>query len=204
MKLYDSLSTPVCRPIRMLAHELDIPLEFQLLDYSKNETKSPEFLKVNPNGRIPVLQDGEMILWESGAILNYLAGQRPERGLLPTDLKARADVDRWLFWRASHLHPAMMKVVYERVLKAKYGLGPMDEKVLAQGLAEVEEFCTVLDHELAGREYLANNKLSVADFFVVGSFQLRVPGNIDLSKWKNLTAWIARMESRPSWAATAR
>jgi glutathione S-transferase len=203
MKLYDFAISPNTRAISLVALETDTRLEHVHLDLTKQEQKSAQYLKLNPNGKVPVLQDGEFVLWETHAILTYIAASRPQSQLLPTDVKERADVDRWLFWKSSHLAPAIGKIAFERLLKPRFNLGAPDEKIVAQGFTELEQFGAVLDAHLAVHPYVANTRLSVADFALAVSFSLREPAQIDISKWKNIQGWLARIESRPSWAATA-
>jgi glutathione S-transferase len=101
--LYDMQDSPHARKVRLLAAELDIPLERIARDPRKGETRSPGFLAKNPNGRVPTLEEDGFVLWESPAILKYLAAKRPERGLGGGDAKSQALVDQWLFWWAGGL-----------------------------------------------------------------------------------------------------
>lgn len=96
--LYDMQDSPHARKVRLLAAELDIPLERIARDPRKDETRSPGFLAKNPNGRVPTLEEDGFVLWESLAIiLKYLAAKRPERALGGGDAKSQALVDQWLF-----------------------------------------------------------------------------------------------------------
>ena len=130
-------------------------------------------MAINPNGRVPVLVDGDLVLWESTSILRYLAGKAGS-SLLPTDRRAQAEVDRWLSWQLAHLGPAMTKVAFERIVKKVTGQGAPDEAAVAAGAAEFAKLAAILDGALAGREYLAG-ALSVADFALAAHFSLRIP-----------------------------
>jgi glutathione S-transferase len=201
MKLYDSHQTPAGRVCHILAHELDLPLEVVYLDYTKNEQKQPAYLAVNPNGRVPSLVDGDLKLWETHAILTYMAQQRPEKGLVPQDARGRADMDRWLYWRSSHLHPAIMKVAYEVVVKPKYGLGEPVQAVVDQGWREIAEFAGILEGYLAKNEYLATGRVTVADIALAAGLFFRHAIKMDMAKYPNIDNWLQRMESRPSFKA---
>ena len=122
MKLYDFPFSPNCRKVRAVAYELGVALEFVRVELlSSRESHTPAFLAINPNGRVPVLDDDGFLLWESTAIQRYLAAGT---ALLPTARRAAADVDRWLAWQLAHLGPAMSKVGYERIVKQARRLGP--------------------------------------------------------------------------------
>jgi glutathione S-transferase len=197
MKIYDFAASPNARKVRSVAYELGLTPEWVVVNIFKGENRSPEFLAKNPNGLIPVLEDGDLFLWESNAIINYLAAQRPEAGLLPADARARADVDRWMFWQSSHIGPAVVDVAYERVVRAMMGHTP-DEARIARGLTALESSCQLLDKHLAGKEFVAG-KLSVADFAIASLLSLREMAGLPIGSFSNLMAWQSRIEGRPSF-----
>src|SRR5262249_45870250 len=96
--LYDIHLSPHARKVRLLAAELDIPLNKVTRDPRTGETRTPEYLAKNPNGRVPTLEEDGFVLWESPAILKYLAAKRPERALCGADPKTQALVDQWMCW----------------------------------------------------------------------------------------------------------
>jgi glutathione S-transferase len=98
IKLYGFAGSPNVRKVTLLAAALDIPLTHVPLDFSKGDFRSPDYLAKNPNGKVPTIDDDGFVLWESAAILRYLAAKRPERGLVPLGLLKQAQVDQWLFW----------------------------------------------------------------------------------------------------------
>ena len=87
IKLYDSKVSPYARKVRLLAAELEIPIEKISLDFQKGDPQKPEYLALNPNGKVPTIDDDGVVVWESIAILKYLAGKKP--GLLPADARGR-------------------------------------------------------------------------------------------------------------------
>lgn len=198
MKIYDFASSPNSRKVRALVYELDLHPTFVSLNVFKGEHKKhAEFLSKNPNGKLPVLEDGDFVLWESNAILNYLAALRPERGLLPAEPKRRAEVDKWLFWQTAHLGPPVTRVAIERFMKKITKRGEPDQAIVDAGVAEFATACKVLDVSLAGREYVAGD-LSVADFALWGYYALGRLAGLDVSPYPNLSAWLERVESRNS------
>ena len=106
MKLYVHPLSGNSRRALLVATHLELPVERIVVDLTKGEQKGPAHLARNPNGKLPVLDDGGFLLWESRAIMQYLADAVPGQTIYPRDRQARADVDRWLFWCASHMAPA--------------------------------------------------------------------------------------------------
>ncbi len=202
MKLYNSNFSPNALRVRAVAAELGIPLDVVEVDLRKGENKTPAYLAINPNGKVPVLVDGDFVLWESRAIDAYLASLKPERGLYPDAAKQRAIVDQWSYWQAIHLGPAMQRVAFERVMKAKFGMGEPDEKAIAPQLKDIDQFLPVLEADLADKEWVAGD-MSIADFAMASTFVYRVPAGISLDATPRVAAWIERMEARSSWQSAA-
>ena len=200
MRLYNANLSPNALRVRAVAHELGIPLEIIEVDLRKGENRSEAFLALNPNAKVPVLIDDDFVLWESRAINAYLAGLKPDRGLYPDDPRKRAVVDQWSYWQAIHLGPAMQRVVFERQLKSKFGMGEPDENALEGPLKDIAQFLAVLDANLSGEDWVAG-ELSVADFAVASTFVYRTGSNISLESVPNVSGWIDRLEARPSWQA---
>ena len=117
MRLYYHPLSSNSRRVLLTAYHLGLDLELVALDLSKGEHKAPEYLRLNPNGRVPLLVDGEFYLWESHAIMQYLADKSLEQDIYPQGISARGDVNRWLFWSASHFAPAAAFIIRERVSK---------------------------------------------------------------------------------------
>ena len=198
MKLYNISFSPNALRVRAVAAELGIQLDIVDVDVRKGENKTASYLAMNPNGKVPVLVDGDFVLWESRAIDAYLASLRPEHGLYPDDPKRRALIDQWSYWQAIHLGPAMQGVAFERALKSKFGMGEPDEKAIAAQLKEIDQFLPILDANLNGKEWVAGN-LSVADFAMASTFVYRVHAGIALDETPHIAAWMDRLEARPAW-----
>ena len=158
---------------------------------------------MNANGKVPVLVDGDFVLWESRAINAYLASLKPEQGLYPEDKRKRAIVDQWSYWQAIHLGPAMQRVAFERLLKSKFGMGEPDEKALEGPLKDIAQFLPVLDKNLSDKEWVAG-ELSLADFAIATTFVYRKGSNMSLEYVPHVSRWIDRLEARSSWKAAVR
>jgi glutathione S-transferase len=160
MKLY---GFPPTRSIRALwtLRELDIDFEFINVNLMKGENRRREFLALNPAGKLPTLVDGEFVLTESVAIVVYLAEKFADKGLLPTDVQARAQAHRWLLFTATELEQPLWRIARHTSLYPKAIRLP-DEVGIARN-----DFCDmakVLEEHLSGRTFLVDGKVSVADF----------------------------------------
>jgi glutathione S-transferase len=200
MKLYNANLSPNATRVRGVVNELAIPMEVIDVDLRKGENRTPEYLALNPNGKVPVLVDGDFVLWESRAINAYLAAMKPERGLYPADLRTRAIVDQWSYWGAVHFGPAIQRVVFERLLKKRFGRGEPDEAAIEAQVKEVEQLVPILDAQLAGKEWIAGS-LTLADFAIASTLVYRSGSGISLADAPNVAAWADRIEARPSWKA---
>ena len=198
MKLYQAALSPNCLRVRAVANELEIETDTIDVDFRDPDSVPTELPALNPNAKVPVLVDGNFVLWESRAISRYLASCRPDRQLYPASAQTRATVDQWSFWQAVHLGPPMQRVAFERVVKAKLGLGPADDRVVKKNDEEVDRFLDVLEDGLGSKDWIAG-KLSVADFALASTFVYRERAGIALGARPRVAAWIARIEDRPAW-----
>jgi glutathione S-transferase len=198
IKLYDSQRSPHARKVRLLAAELCIALDRVALDFQKGELRSPEYLAKNPNGRIPTIEDDGFVLWESPAILKYLAAKRPERGLAPADAAAQAQIDQWLFWWTADPEAAFSRLIWERRVKPFLGKGGNDPNIIADAQASFDRFLPVLDRQLAGKDYVLGS-LSIVDFALAPVLDIIAFVDVDLGPYANITAWLERLRARPYW-----
>lgn len=201
MKLYQFPLSPNCQKVVALAREVGIPLERVQVDVFKGQSHSAEFLAKNPNGKVPVLEDGEFVLWESNAMLVYIAGKADRSDLAPTAPRERADVERWLAWHNAHFGPAIGKVAVERIVKKLAGLGAPDEALIQKGSEEFAVFADVLERSLAGKEYLCG-RLTIADFCVGTYAALTENCGLHFGARPNVKAWLGRMLARESLRET--
>jgi glutathione S-transferase len=202
MKLYFHPMSGNSRRVLLVATHLDIPLERILVDLPKGEQRGAPHLNRNPNGRVPVLDDDGFVLWESRAIMQYLTEKAPGQTLLPTDARGRADVSRWLFWCAAHMAPANTVLVFENFVKPMTGRGPADPAVVARGEALVAQYAPILDAHLAGRTWVAQDRLTLADFSLSASFALAGPARLPIADYANLRAWLGRVQELEAWKRT--
>ena len=163
MKLYHHPASHHARRVVAFAKHVNAPVELVLVDLLAGAHRAADFRAINPNGKVPALVDGELRLWESTAILGYLAAVT-DSPLLPKGAADRADVDRWLAWTTGRLGSKTDVFLFENVVKGLYGLGPANEAALDAARPEIEACFALLDAHLAGQPYLARTGLSIGDF----------------------------------------
>src|SRR5216684_4232204 len=162
MRLY--LFPPSARVLGIVALKNFIGLDCELhpIDLSRGDQLTAEYLALNPNKKMPTLTDGEFVLWESNAILFYMAAKRPESGLWPSDLRGQADVLRWLAWESAHWDAESCGMVaFEKASKGVLGLGAPDLAFIARGEQNFVRFATVLDEHLKGRIWLVGKQVTI-------------------------------------------
>jgi GSH-dependent disulfide-bond oxidoreductase len=183
-------TTPNGKKPAILLAELDLRYELRRIDISKGEQKKPDFLEINPNGKIPALIDDGIVVFESGAILLHLAEKSGT--LLPTTSQGRAEVLSWLFWQVGGPGPFFGQVHHFK------DETPRDEGAYAHFVGEAKRLASVLDGPLAHREYVCD-EYSIADIAIYPWFAAaaeRMPEIIEDTKF--VRRWLARMEERPA------
>jgi glutathione S-transferase len=199
MKLYINKLSPNVRRVRLTAAVLGLQLEEKNLDFAKGEHKSAEYLALNPNGAVPALVDGDFVLTESRAIMQYLASKKPEAGLLPSDERGRADVTRWQFWDSSHFSPQLGTVAFQRVMKQAFGMGPPDASKVDEALSNFRRFAAVLDKQLDGKQYVVGGSLTLADLTLASSLMYAKQSDVPLAEFANIQAWFSRITEMDAW-----
>jgi glutathione S-transferase len=203
MKLYGFPFSPNTWKVRALDAHLGLPLDFALVDLAKGEQRTPEYLALNPTGRAPVLVDGDFKLWESAAILQYIAGKTPN-ALWPDDARARADIMRWQSWQLAHFgKEACEPLLFERFIKKVFNIGPPDAARVAAATEAFHREARVLDAHLAGQPYLVGTALTLADFSVAAALIYAKEGEFPLAPYPHIPAWFDRVFALPAWRETA-
>jgi glutathione S-transferase len=192
MKLYEFGPTRSIRA-RWTLQELGVDFEPIRVNLLAGEHRRPEFLKINPAGKIPVLVDGDRVLTESVAIVLYLAEKYSDKGFLPAGLNERAQVNRWLLFAATELEQPLWRISRHTVLYPEEQRLPGDVILASQ---EFKEMASVLEKHMQGRRFVAGHSVSVADFVMAYTLDW---GNEDklLDGCPQLLAYMKRMYARP-------
>lgn len=192
------------RRVLMTAQHLGIELELVVVDLAKAEQYTPDFLKINPNHHVPVLEHDGFVLWESYAIMQYLADLTPGQSVYPTDPQARADVNRWLFWCGQELMPGIAILNWENAIKPAFGIGSTDPAEVARGEKLLTAAAKVLDDHLADAEWICNKDgPTLADFAIGAPMGNQDQAKYPVTQFANLQRWLKQVQSLPVWKGTA-
>lgn len=200
MEFYTNPLSPNCRKVTAVAKQLGIPLEYKMIDVLKGEGRKPEFLAINPNGKVPTLVDGDVTLWESNAIQCYVAS-KTENELWPKT-NARYDILKWQSWELAHFGAAARAIAFQRLIKPLLGLGKADEARCEEEEGNFKRFAQVLDQSLAGKRFLVGNRLTIADFCVAAPLSHAEAARLPLAGFDNVKRWLNALDDQPGWSAS--
>jgi len=201
MQLYYNPYSSNTRRVLLAADHLGIAFDLVKIDLGSQDDRR-RLGEVNDNGKLPVLIDGDFILWESCAIMQYLADGTPGQTVWPQERRARADVSRWMFWACQHFSPAVGVLTWEHIWKKFVTGQDADPKEVARGEADLAEAACVLDRHLATRRWLVGDDITLADYAVVGSLMYKDKAALPLDGYPHLLAWFERIQALPAWQRT--
>lgn len=178
-----------------LLEELGLPYENKKVDLMNKEHKADWFLKINPNGKVPALVDGDVTLFESMAINYYLTEKyRPE--FMGSTIGARANTHQWSFWAISEVQGPMIEIFIQKVFVPE---GKKDLKVIEENEKLLPDYFNILNNALEGKKYLNGNEFTLADLNVASVVSIAHPIGFNLAPYKNVTSWLGAVAERPSF-----
>jgi glutathione S-transferase len=194
MKLY---GIPASRAFRSIWAAEEVGVDYELVPtHFLEDTKKPDFLQINPNGRVPALVDDDVVLFESMAINLYLAKKYGGK-LYPTDAADEARAIQWTLWGMTEVEDSLIQIfVHKKML-------PEDQRDLALVASAEEKLkrpLAVLDEFLEKRDYLLGSDFTIADLNLAGTLATANVAELDLSEYKNLSRWLAACTGRPALA----
>lgn len=193
MKLYGFGPTRSLRALWGLK-ELGADFEFEVVNLVAGENQRPEFLRLNPAGKLPVLVDGDLVIPESAAIVLYLAEKYPQSKLLPADLKARAQVYRWVMFAMTELEQPLWRITRHTALLPQEKRLPQDVALAREDFTRMAD---VFDRHMAGRAFIVGDAMTAAD--CVAAYLMDWANEQSLLEGKpNLQAYLKRMYGRPT------
>jgi glutathione S-transferase len=192
MKLYGFGPTRSLRALWGLK-ELDADFEFVSVNLAAGEQKHPDFLRLNPAGKVPVLVDGDVVLTESAAIVLYLAEKYPDRGLLPVDLKERAQAYRWLMFAVTELEQPLWRIARHTFLYPEARRLPADATIAREEFAAM---ATILDRHIEGRQFIVGDGITIADCVTAYLIDWANEQHM-IDDFAQLRAYLERMYARP-------
>ncbi len=195
IKLYGITQSRAFRPLWLL-EELGLDYEQIGIDYRGKALEAADYRAINPNGRIPALVDGDLVLWESMAINLYLARRYgAEADLWPGTIEGEALTWQWSFWVMTEVeHPLLTVLMHSRVLPES----KRDADRASRNRGVLQAPLRVLDQALRDRDYLVEERFTVADLNVAAVLSWCKPAGVDLNEFPDLEAWLARCLARPA------
>ncbi len=199
-KLYTHQHSANGRKVLAVSDHLKLAPEIIRVNIYQGEGQQPDYLKINPFGKIPTLVDGDFILWESNAILLYLADKWGNFQLSSQDPQRRSDIARWLFWEAAHWQPAISAVlapaVGHRLLPSLFP-APLEEPHWQQ--LEFKRWVSYLNSHLSRQANLTGETLTLADFSVAGMMTYFRFANFPFGDFPALSRWYEQIEALDAW-----
>jgi len=205
LKLYGSSVSGSTRRVALVLREKEVPYEFILVDMSKGEHKTPEFLNKQPFGQVPYIDDDGFILFESRAICRYIAAKYPNQGskaTLPRSTKSDAKIEEAASIEAAHFDPPISAYLYETLIKPKHrGLEP-DEALVNEHLQKISSKLDVYEQILSRQKYIAADEMTLIDLFHLpsGAVLKRVKPELFANR-PHVAKWLETLEARPAWVA---
>jgi glutathione S-transferase len=203
VKLFHHPMSSSARRVLVTVSHLGIELEHRLIDLGKPGDREA-LAEVNPNRKIPVLVDGDFVLWESHAIMQYLAERTFGQTLYPGGMRERADVQRWLYWSSAHLAPAIGPINYERMWK-KFVEGPNaapDQALIDRHENAFHQTIAVLEGHLVNRSQICGRDLTLADISVASTLMYMEATKLPVEGYPNVLALVRRVRALEAWQAT--
>jgi len=195
VKIYGPAASRAARAL-WIVHELDIPFEHVAMEMK--DLKGPDYLKINPNGKVPTLVDGEFKLFESMAINLYLAARFNEDGFLPASLEDQARCHQWSFWGMTEVEKPLLTVLIDMFMT------PPDKRkpdAVAEAQKALPKPFSVLNVALQGRDYLLGSTFTVADLNLASIMSWAKPIKFDFAPYPDASAWLDRCLGRPTYKA---
>jgi glutathione S-transferase len=196
LKIWGRANSSNLKKVTWLCEEIGLPYERIDAGMAFGVVDTPEYRKLNPNGLVPTIDDEGFVLWESNAIVRYLAAKHAAGTLWPTDLKVRADADRWMDWCTSTLSPTVRPVFWNLVRTPPE---QRNMKEIEDGSKNMAELLVRLDAALAGRNFIAGDQFSMGDIAFGPIVYLVNNISFDRPKLANYDAWYARISGRPAF-----
>lgn len=199
-KLYTHPHSANGRKVLALTYHLHLQPEIVLVNIYQGEGQRPEYLQINPLGKIPALVDGDFILWESNAILQYIAEKFGNFQLSSPEPQKRADIARWLFWETAHWQPAvttvLTPVVAHRVVPQLF---PEPKEAPQWEQLEFKRWAAFLNTHLASLPFLVGDELTLADISVAGMMTYFRFAKFPFDEYPALGRWYALIEGLEAW-----
>lgn len=196
LKIWGRANSVNVRKVLWCCDELGVPFERVEAGMQYGVVNTPEYRKLNPNGLVPTSEEDGFVLWESHAIVRYLSAKHGADKLWPTDLRVRADADRWMDWAGSTFASAFRPVFWGLV---RTPAEQRDMKAIGEGAKKCGELAGYVDAALAGRRFVAGEQLTMGDIPLGCHLHLWLNLPLERPVYANLAAWHKRLLERPAF-----
>jgi len=195
LKIWGRINSVNVKKVLWCLEELNVPYERIDAGMAFGVVKTPEYRKMNPMGLVPVIDDDGFVLWESHAIVRYLAAKHGAGTLWPADLRQRADADRWMDWAVA------FQTAFRAVFWGLVRTPPekRDMAAIEEGRKKSAELLALLDGSLAGRKHVAGDAFTMGDIPIGCHVQLWMRLPMEKPALPNLEAWFGRLCERPAY-----
>jgi glutathione S-transferase len=200
MKLY-YFPSPNPQKVYFALKELGLDFEVVPVDLTKREQRKPEFLALNPFGRLPVLVDGDATIWDSLAIIAYLGDKTGK--LWPTSAAGRAGALKWMFFLAAHISPPTTDLVFNRIAVKLAGL-PSDEAAIARGEKALPDVLGIIEGQLAKHKWIAGDGFTLVDCAYAPVLNAIDKAGFSFASFPKVSAHLEAIRARPAWKETPR
>jgi glutathione S-transferase len=195
LQIWGRMSSINVKKVVWTAQELGLDFERHEAGGVHGVVKTPAYIALNPNSQIPVIEDGDYVLWESNVITRYLSAKHSPGNLYPTDLQERFDAERWMEWQQTMGNPASRNGFWHLI---RLPADQRDPALIAQSNAAVELLMAILDAHLATRSFMVGERFTMAD----------IPLGCEVQRWfglpqarekrPNIERWFATLLARPA------
>lgn len=202
MKLYIVPGSNNARKCQAVASHIGLDLEIVEKDFFEGDLRKPDYLEINPNGKVPTLVDEELTLWESEAINMYFCTVKsPDHPLFAP--KLRPQIMQWLFWSVCHYNNSLGQIVWEAAAKPKFMNEPTNQDILERFTGLFDQHVQTLDKHLEGRKFMVGDDWTLADYSIghIEFFVDHLP--VDVKQHKNVYAFYERLRENEHWISSA-
>lgn len=196
VKVYGRVTSSNVMKVLWALDELGVAFDRVDAGMAYGVVDTPEYRAMNPNGRVPTIQDGDLTLWESNAIVRYLAAKHGDEALWPSDLAHRADLDRWMDWQQTTLNPAFTPVFWGLVRTAPED---RDQSAIQAAVGASCNAIAMLEHKLGTQNWLGGDAMSIADIPLGPNIHRFFNLDFERPNLPNVRAWYDRMCERPAF-----
>src|SRR3984893_2693878 len=204
MILHTVPGSPNGRKVEAVILHLGLDVEIRNHDLFNGELRSSDYLAINSNAKVPTLVDRDFKLWESAAIMQYLADKTGDNALFPRNPRSRADITRWQSWEGLYFNAALGTLAFETIAKPRHNAGAPDTALVEQACATLSRFAPVLDAHMDGRKYLVDDQLTLADYSMAAfePYVNLVPFNF--APYRHIHTYFVRMRQSEHWMRTVK